>query len=137
MKRFAVLYTILFLCLILAAGIATADEAAEQAICVTDKRIAESIQFVRITSHDDFDTYKKKIIAWSKPGQPMGEAVSDYQIAIKDGFWLKNLRIAEIIYQFYPVGYAPEYVGTQILIACQWKFAKQPLIKNDVQEFSL
>lgn len=114
-----------------------ADEAREQALCVTDKTMAESIQQVRITSHDSFEVYKAKVSRWSKPGEPLGHAVTKAQIAVKDKFWQKNLKMAEIVYQFYPAGYSPEYVGNQVLAMCQWKFHVQRLQKESAQKFEL
>lgn len=114
-----------------------ADEAREQALCVTDKTMAESIQQVRITSHDSFEVYKTKVSKWSKPGKPLGYAVTPDQIAEKDKFWQKNLAMAALVYEFYPVGYSPEYVGNQILVVCQWKFHVNRLQKESAQKFEL
>lgn len=119
MKQFTLIYLIAFLVLVLIAFAASADE--DQALCVTEMRMAESIQFVRITSHDDFATYKQKVGKWSKPGKSLGYEMNPDEIAVKDAFWQKNIEMADFIYRFYPVGFAPDYVGKQILILCTMK----------------
>lgn len=119
-------------------AVAVADEAREQALCVTDKEMASSIQFVRITSHDSYEQYKAKVSKWSKPGKAVGYAQTPEQIAIKDKFWRKNIVMAELIYTYFPVGWSPEYVGNQVLAACQYKFEiKRRQRKDDVQKFDV
>lgn len=119
MKQFTFIYLLVLVGLLSAAFLANADE--DQAVCVTEMRMAESIQFVRITSHDDFATYKQKVGKWSNPGRSLGYEMNPDEIAVKDAFWKKNLELADFIYRFYPVGFAPDYVGKQILILCTMK----------------
>lgn len=133
----AVLFTILILAIVLAAGVASADVTEEQAVCVTEMKMAESIQFVRITARDDFDTYKKKVSEWSKPGESLGYEMNADQIAIKDAFWQKNIELADFIYRFYPVGFAPDYVGKQILILCTMKSAVRRNNEDKTIRFTL
>jgi hypothetical protein len=112
------------------------DVAREQALCVTDKEIAQSIQFVRITTRDDLDTYTANVVKWSKPGEPMGHAQTPDQITIKDHFWQRNLAMAVMVYEL-PIGWSPEYVGNYMLKMCQWKFEIRRWQDEKTQKYEL
>lgn len=131
------LLTVWILCLAVVVPPVFADVAREQALCVTDKTMAESIQHARIATHDSLSLYKKIVLTRSKPGKPLGNAITPEQIAEKDAFWRKNIDMAEIVYEFYSISLAPEYVGNQILIMCQWQFEMNARKKDEVQKFEL
>lgn len=130
------LFAIWILALAVAAQPVMGDEARQQALCVTQKQMAESIQFVRITTHDDLATYSANVAKWSKPGEPQGHAQTPEQIAIKDQFWQNNLKLAVKVYQL-PVGWSPEYVGNYMLRICQWEFQINRLREEGVQKFDV
>lgn len=138
MKQWAAVITLItfILAITVLSGAAIADNRKEQATCVKDKLITQSVQFVRITTHDDWETYKANVVKWSKPGQAMGEAKTEQQIAIKDAFWKRNLYLAELVYSL-PVGWSPEYVGNYFLGLCQWKFELRRQKENSVQKYDV
>lgn len=138
MKQWGAVITvsIFIACISVLSGAVMADNRKEQATCIKDKFITQSVQFVRITTHDDWETYKANVVKWSKPGEAMGKAKTKEQIAIKDAFWRRNLYLAELVYSL-PVGWSPEYVGNYFLGLCQWKFELNKQRENSVQKFDV
>lgn len=101
------------------------DNSIIQQICKSDQMMAESIQFYRILNRPTWEEYQAEIKDRYKKGEPLGEAVTQDQIIIKDRFYERNLEMAEIIFDEdnrFPIGWSPEVVGKVFLEICMIEF---------------
>lgn len=134
---FVTLLILLWIALIaLVSKPANANEAKEQALCVTEKFMAQSIQIFRISQRPTLAEYQEEIEKRANFGKPTGQAKTPEQIAIKDKFWRKNIKMAAKVYEL-PVGWSPEYVGNFMLKVCQWEFQINRLREEGVQKYDV
>lgn len=86
--------------------------------CKTEYDMAFYIQKVRITTGDDWETFEANVKNGYHPGEPLGHATTEKQIAIKDRFYENTLKYADFIYHYLPRGWAPDKVADVFVDAC-------------------